>query len=247
MSASWVTFVFEAANFLVLAALLGRLFFRPVRDALERRRAELEGEREAARRVREEAEAALAEARAQRAELEASLESLRQRGREQVGRERDALVADARAQMQRERERLDQELALRRRSEASSLARDAVSVAREIVERILATIDGPGLEQALLAAACRELAAHRAQAGTGVLEPVGVESARALDRDARAALAASVGLIPEAIEWRDAPELLAGLRVSTTRGLVDASAVGLAAHAERRLAGRVAAEAGTDG
>ena len=63
MSASWVTFVFEAANFLVLAALLGRLFFRPVRDALERRRAELEGEREAARRVREEAEAALAEAR----------------------------------------------------------------------------------------------------------------------------------------------------------------------------------------
>ncbi|HPG28007.1 MAG TPA: hypothetical protein PLW10_20400, partial [Myxococcota bacterium] len=89
--------------------------------------------------------------------------------------------------------------------------------------------------------------ALRAQAGTGVLEPVGVESARALDRDARAALAASVGLIPEAIEWRDAPELLAGLRVSTTRGLVDASAVGLAAHAERRLAGRVAAEAGTDG
>jgi hypothetical protein len=38
VSASWVTFAFEAANFLLLTALLAWLFFRPLRAALERRR-----------------------------------------------------------------------------------------------------------------------------------------------------------------------------------------------------------------
>jgi len=58
LSATWVTFLFEAANFLLLAAVLGWLFFRPVRDALERRRSELESEQRAATEARAEAERA---------------------------------------------------------------------------------------------------------------------------------------------------------------------------------------------
>ena len=39
MSPRAVTFAFETANFLILAGLLSWFFFRPVRGALERRRA----------------------------------------------------------------------------------------------------------------------------------------------------------------------------------------------------------------
>ena len=89
MSASWVTFLFEAANFLLLAALLGWLFFRPVREVLERRRSELESEQRAAADARAEAERALGEARSRRAELEGSLEELRERVQREAEAERD--------------------------------------------------------------------------------------------------------------------------------------------------------------
>ena len=41
MSPTLTTFLFEAANFLVLAAVLGWLFFKPVRQALADHRAGL--------------------------------------------------------------------------------------------------------------------------------------------------------------------------------------------------------------
>jgi F0F1-type ATP synthase membrane subunit b/b' len=77
VSPTWSTFLFEMANFLLLAAVLGWLFFRPVRDALEKRRAGLEAEdREAAEKLAE-AERLRAEAADRRSELEASLATLR--------------------------------------------------------------------------------------------------------------------------------------------------------------------------
>jgi hypothetical protein len=42
------------------------------------------------------------------------------------------------------------------------------------------------------------------------------------------------------------PELGAGVRILTARGLIDASAAGLAAHAERALVARFDAEAAPD-
>jgi len=233
VSATWVTFLFEAANFLLLAGVLGWLFFRPVRDALERRRSELESEQRAATEARVEAERAAQDARAKRAELEGSLEELRERVQREAETERERLVEAARAQMRRERETLKGELVSQRRAQARSLARDAAFAAREIVVRLLGEVEGPDLEHALLRAACGEL--EKLLRSSGALAPVVVESARPLNDAALAALAEAAGVAPADAAHRIDPDLVAGLRVLTARGLVDASAAGLAAQAERVL------------
>jgi F-type H+-transporting ATPase subunit b len=232
VSPTWVTFLFEVANFLLLAAVLGWLFFRPVRDALERRRSELESEQRAAADARAEAERGLQDARAQRSALEGSLEALRERARREAETERDRLVEAARAQTQREREALKQEFLSLRRAQAKSLARDAAFAAKEIVVRLLEEMEGPDLEHTLLRAACRELETLRS---SGSLAPVVIESVRPLDNAALAALAEAAGVSAADAAHRIDPDLVAGLRVLTARGLVDTSAAGLAAEAERVL------------
>jgi len=232
MSPTWATLLFEAANFLLLAALLGWLFFRPVRDALERRRSELESEQRAASDARVEAESALQDARAQRSALEGSLEALRERTQREAETEHERIVEAARAQTQREREALKQEFLSLRRAQAKSLARDAAFAAKEIVVRLLEEMEGPDLEHTLLRAACRELETLRS---SGSLAPVVIESVRPLDNAALTALAEAAGVSAVDAAHRIDPDLVAGLRVLTARGLVDASAAGLAAEAERVL------------
>lgn|GEM_PF-2974919 len=236
MSTTWVTFLFEAANFLLLAAVLGWLFFRPVRDVLERRRSELESERRAAVDARAEAERALQEVRARRSELEGSLEELRERVQREAADERARIVESARAQMQRERESLQQNLVSLRRAQARSLARDAAFAAKEIVVHLLEEIQGLDLERMLLGAACRELEKLRC---SGPLAPVIVESVHALEDEPLTALAAAAGVAAADVSHRVDPDLVAGFRVLTAEGLVDASAAGLAAEAERVLLGQI--------
>jgi F-type H+-transporting ATPase subunit b len=244
VSPSWVTFLFEAANFLLLAAVLGWLFFRPVRSALERRRSALESEQRAAADARAEAEDALRDTRQRRSEIERSLAELRERIALDAEQERQRLLDSARAQTQRERETLKQELASLRRAQARSLARDAAFAAREIVGRLLELMQGPDLEDALLGAACRELEKLRS---SGPLAPVAVESMRPLDEAALAALAEAAGVAAADLTHRVDPALLAGVRALTARGLVDASAAGLAARAERVLVSRLEQEHSDDG
>jgi F0F1-type ATP synthase membrane subunit b/b' len=244
VSPRWVTFLFETANFLLLAALLGWAFFRPVRGALERRRAALEAEEREAAEGRAQAERALAEAAARQSELERSYASLRERVREETERERLRVLGAAREQAQRERETLETELAALRRGQAKRIATDAAAAARGVVVRLLERIDGPDLQQALAAAASREFAKL---AAAGPVDPVIVEFADALEPAVVDALANAAGIPGSEVSARRVPELGAGIRILTARGLIDASAAGLAAHAERALVARFDAETAGDG
>lgn len=239
MTATWVTFLFEAANFLLLAALLGWLFFRPVRHALERRREELERAERAAADARTEAEAALQKARARGAELERSASDLREQVRREAEEERERILAAARAQSQREHDTLKEQLVALRRGQARSLTRDAAFAAREIVVRLLEMMGGPDLEETLLQAACRELENLRL---SGPPLPVVIESARPLGEAALASLAEAAGMPVGHATHRVDPDLVAGVRVLTAKGLVDVSAAGLAAQAERVLLRRLDSE-----
>ena len=236
--------LFEAANFLLLAAVLGWLFFRPVRDVLERRRSELQSEQQAAADDRVEAERVLQDALARRAELEDSLEGLRERVQREAETEREGIVEAARGQMQREHETLKEDLVSLRRAQARSLNLDAAVAAREIVVRLLGEMEGPDLEHGLLRAACRELETLRS---LGPLAPVVIESVRPLDNAALAAVAEAAGVAVVDVTPREDPELVAGLRILTARGLVDASAVGLAAQAERLLLSQIDQESASRG
>jgi F-type H+-transporting ATPase subunit b len=239
VSPRWSTFLFEAANFLLLAALLGWAFFRPVRAAIEQRRARLESEEREAQEKLEQAQRALAEAAEKRSELEGSLAALRERVRQEADRDRQRLLDAAREQAQRERESLKGELAAIRRGQRKRVAADSAAAAREIVVRLLERIDGPDLERALRDAAGQELAAL---AAAGPVAPVIVESAASMDAGEAAAVVGVAGVAGSDVSARVVPELGAGIRILTARGVIDASAAGLAAHAERALTARLDAE-----
>jgi len=236
VSPSWATFLFETANFLLLAVLLGWLFFRPVRGILERQRALLDAERREAEESRGEARRQLAEAQKLRAELEASLSGLRERGRQEAEREAAAILASARDQAGRERKALEAELVALRRGAARARSLDSATAARDIVVRLLERIGGPDIDQALLQVARRELALL---AAGGSLDPVIVEAPRALETDALASLSEAAGIAPDRVDQRIAPELVGGVRIVTGRGLVDASVAGLAARAEQAIVARI--------
>jgi F-type H+-transporting ATPase subunit b len=244
VSPSWTTLLFEAANFLVLAAVLGWAFFRPVRGAIEQRRAKLEAEEREAAEALAAAKRATAEAAAGRSEFERSLAALRKSVREESERERQALLDAAREQAQRERDALEGELAALRRGQAARLASDAAVAAREIVERLLERIEGPDLEQALAKAARDELVKL---AAAGSVAPVIVESAEKLPPTVLEPLAAAADIDVSELGTRVVPDLGAGIRIVTARGLIDASSAGLAAYAERALTSRLdAPEVGHD-
>jgi hypothetical protein len=96
-------------------------------------------------------------------------------------------------------------------------------------------IGGPDLDAALARAACQRLAALPEANRAGSVE---VETARPLDTETRARFVEVAG--PAAtVKDRVVPELGAGVRVITSAGLVDASAAGLAAWAERELVARL--------
>jgi len=236
VSESWATFAFEAANFLLLAALLGWLFFRPVRAAIERRRSQIEGEQRTAAAAREQAEHERAQALAQRREQESQLDALRERLSRELEAEKERTLADARAEMQQERKRLEQELLAQRREQVRTGARDAARAAREVVRQLLAEIRGPELEEMLAGAACRELERLRER---GALAPIVIESVEPLAPESRARVLSAAGAPNGAASERLNPELIAGLRVHTARGLVDATAAGASAQAERLLVSRL--------
>jgi F-type H+-transporting ATPase subunit b len=239
VSPSWVTFAFEVANFLLLTALLGWLFFRPVRAALERRRSQLESEQRAAAEARGRAEREHEEALARRRAEQAELERVREQLRGEAEGEKQALLEAGRAQLKRERSQLDQELRAARRGQTRALARDAAFAAHAIVERLLAELKGPDLEELLVGSACRNLGELRAR---GPLAPVVIESAAPLDAGTLARLAAAAGIAREDATTRVDPDLIAGLRVLTAHGLVDATVSGISAQAERLLVSRIESE-----
>lgn len=234
MSPALSTFLFELANFAVLAAVLGKLFFRPVRKAIDDRRAAVAGQLEQAAGKLAEAERKRAEIERRQHDLDREFEELRRQARQAAQREAETLLAEARAKSQRERETLAGELANLRQSHLAALSQSAAAAAGCVVARLLAQIEGPALEGALAKAVCRQLAAL----DPNRLAPVLVESERPLAADARRDLLEALGPAAATAEFRNVAGLGPGLRVITAQGLIDASTSGLAGHAQRALSGQ---------
>ncbi|MCO6455308.1 MAG: hypothetical protein J5I93_08405 [Pirellulaceae bacterium] len=104
MSPTWTTFLFEAANFLVLAGALGWRFFRPVRKALADYRDRWESQARQAAEQLSQAEQTRQAVQAERAGLQAELEQLRSRELESARKSAQQILADAHAAAERELE-----------------------------------------------------------------------------------------------------------------------------------------------
>jgi F0F1-type ATP synthase membrane subunit b/b' len=233
VSPSLANFLFEAANFLLLAAALGWLLFKPVRRALDAERERHDREAEEERRLRGEAEAMAREAALAREA--ASREAVRRREEILAAANREAaqLLEEARRARSAERRALERELELAREAQAAALAGDLGRIAGESVARLLERLEGPPLDAALVRAACEELRALPPSVRRSAL----VEVARPLDEQARGLLKAALG---GDFQERRVGELGAGVRVITSAGQVDATAASIARLASRAVAAAAA-------
>ena len=231
MSPTVTTFLFESANFLVLAAVLGWLFFKPVRQALSDHRAKLDALAHAADEKMAAAELTRADVESQRETFRDELTKLRNESLEAARQQAESIIAQAREQAVRLKLSAEQHVTHLADSQTATLSRAVSVAAGTLVSQLLKRLNGMDLNAGLLRAACdevRQLALDSA--------PVTVESSQALSNDDRTLLNAALGSAAASATYRVVPDLGGGVRITTQRGLVDATITGLAEFGQRALA-----------
>lgn len=231
MSPTLTTFLFEAANFLVLAAVLGWLFFKPVRQTLSDYRTKLDALARAADEKMAAAEQTRADVESQRRAFRDELTKSRNETLEAARQEAENIITQAREQATRLKQAAEQHVTHLDESQMATLSRAVAFAAGRVVGQLLTQLEGSDLHAGLLRAACDQVRALALNS-----TPVTVESSQALSDDDRAQLDAALGSAAAGATYRVVADLGGGVRVTTTRGLVDASIAGLAEFGQRALA-----------
>lgn len=235
MELDWKTVTFEVINFIALMLILGRFLFRPVREVMTRRRAEIEKARRDVEAARDETRGARETYEGKRRELEeradAELAAARARGEAAA----QAIVDGARADAQRLLSAAEAEVEAAERRALEGLRPRIARLAADATAQLLRDADGRALTQTFAERAASELRASLPEGGG----PIAVKAWISGDAD-EAAIVAILrrALGPRAtIEALRDPALIAGVRLVAAGVEIDASASGtldrwLAAHAE---------------
>ncbi len=235
MSPAITTFLFEAANFLVLAGVLTWLLFRPVRSAIEQRRDAIAREGQQAAERLAEADRMRAEIADRLAKLDEELRAQREASRQNAALESERILAETREAAERERAALKRQMAYLDHARMERLSNIIAAATGQAVGRLLQDIADSNLDKALLNEGRCRLESINGKA----IAPVLIESARKLSDEERSSLQNAIKMPGQTIEFRVAEELKVGLRISTNQGLIDLSGAGLAEFAERRLAAQL--------
>ena len=166
------TFLFEVLNFLVLAFVLHRLLYRPLRDAIERRKAENERAKTDAEAARKAAETLKEQLAAKVAESDRERTEVLKKAAEQAEAEKSRRIADAEAAAKR--------IADLARSDAEQLRKDTLAGLEAEIGRLAV-----GLAERLLTQSCdvslnAQLARHLVES----LRAIGGEERERVRRDA---------------------------------------------------------------
>jgi len=231
------TFVFELVNFGLLLWILQRVLYRPLREGIDKRRAELAGERERAAAEQSAAQALRAEAEARLAEIEKHRETIVADAREQAAKEETRILEHARQDAAAERERV-QRMLERERGEALAWLREAtVDNAAELAGRLLQDLLPEAADAVLIQALVASLAEHRDAFEEEVLAAAGTDGRLAVELSVprppseevletlRQALA-SVCPVPCDLNVREDASLLAGPVLRIGDHVLDASVAG---------------------
>jgi len=227
MQMNWTTFVFEILNFFLLLWILRRFLYRPVLAMIERRQADLEQRQADIRRKQSDAATLEAEYRRRLEDWQGERESARQELQQALAAERVQQLEQLREELAGERDRAGV-LRARALQEATRSAEAlAIRQGASFCARLLAPLACPPLEHRLASLMLAELAtldperqeAMRASAGAAPLQSptIVVCSVWALPDELRAGIEQALSTLlkrPCAIDYRQDPTLLAGLRIT---------------------------------
>jgi F-type H+-transporting ATPase subunit b len=164
MSFNWWTFLFQAINFVVLVYVLHRLLYRPLHDAIDRRREENSRARAEAEQARQAAAALERQLEARLAEIEKERQDTLRQARDQAESERRRIVSETDQVIKRRREEVDQQLQRVHEEAFGALRTELVQGALGLAERLLREAADASLQERLVARlleTLRALPAHQ--------------------------------------------------------------------------------------
>jgi len=229
------TFLFEIINFLVLAYVLHRLLYRPLRTAIEQRQAVQAAalaEAESARRQTAEMQTQL---QAQSAALDVQRQAALREAREQAEAERRRFLAEGGQALQQRQSELQRDLERERREMMMTLQADIVEQSVAMAERLIGEAAGSDLQHQFVLRLAESLEQfpeperNRLRVSTNgdagaTLESAGEVESAVLERLTRAV--SSVLGKQVAVTVISVPALISGARLRVGGQIWDASVAG---------------------
>ena len=221
MAIDWWTLGLEALNFLILAWLLQRFFYRPVLAAIDRRRAEALRMAEETAATKSDAEAGREVVTGEREGIAAERERMRDEARQAADKERDTILAQAAVVADTTRAEARTRLARERTDAEATLRQRASDVAVALASRLLAEASDGETTARFVTRACDAIAAMPGDERSTLLREVGsrplrLVAAKPLDADDVAHFTAAIGDAlgtAVSLETADDPALIAGIEL----------------------------------
>lgn len=242
MNIHFWTFVFQIFNFVAVAFVLHRLLYRPLHEAIDRRRQATEAAQAEADRAKRDAEALEAQLEAERAEAERRREEVLRETHRQAEAEGNRLIEEARRRAAEQKKDLSEQLERDRQRALAKLREDLVRSAVDLAERFLKQAADRTLHQQLVARLIETLAGlspdegRILQATWSPDEQVVIETAAELDPQTLARVTAAVAdVVGEkvAIEVKLKPALVSGVCLRLGGHVWDATISGPLAETRR--------------
>ncbi len=221
MSIDWITVAAQIANFLVLIWLLKRFLYRPILDGIDARERQITERMAEASRIRDAAETAEANFQKETASLRDSREAAMKEVRAAAEGERTALLADARARLEREQIAREEANAEEARRYTAKLQSTGAAALLALTRKALSDLADESLEERIVEHAIPRLVAMSSDlAEAGRSNEAVVTTRDAMSEELRDRLKARLSLaMPHVdVRFRAEPDQSPGSDPSPWRG-----------------------------
>jgi F-type H+-transporting ATPase subunit b len=234
MSFNWATFFFEILNFLVLAYILHWLLYRPIHEAIERRRESVASAQREAEKIRQEASELQQRLQKEMGDLERKREQTARADRDQALQERRKLLSDAQTIVLERRREFEESLARDRKQMLDDVRAEVVQQAVDLARRLLSEAADRTLHRQLclhLIEAINDLPAEdreRIRQAWRAGDTVELQTARELDAETLSEVTSVIAAVlgqRVSPEVRLCPSLMDGVRLRVGGQVWDSSLV----------------------
>jgi F-type H+-transporting ATPase subunit b len=233
---NWSTLILQIINFVVMALILTRFFFKPVIRALDERAKRVTSALDEAEKREQQAHEMQAEYEKQLAEAQEQVLVMNQRAQEELQQTRQRVLAEAREEILNMRTKTERELEETRQQAVAQHRHELGRLATTLSGRLMRQAGGAQFQQASVQEFLKRLSALPADDYRRAIESIQTEavqvqiaSAGDLNDDARSQVENQVSEMlgrPVDVRFKQDPSLLAGVTMRFGDTVIDGSLAG---------------------
>ncbi len=224
MNIDWFTFAAQIVNFLILIWILQRFLYRPIQKVMEERRNRIRSQVEESDKKLQEASLREEEIRKHEKEMEREREELLARSREEARHQKQTLLEEARADVEKQRTLWFEDLEKERSAFLGELKRRSAQQIHSILRRALTDLADEELEERMAAAFIDKLRSMDSDVRDSILRSremeeviIGIASARPLPEKLRKRIQKAVHdeiSLEAQVRFEEDPHLISGIQMT---------------------------------